>query len=318
MIQPTMAFTSVPIYIDPPNNWNQQQESAEASSIPGDASFLHPQMLQQPAAIRGGAGGSAPGRPSSMAERARQAKLPPPETALNCPRCNSANTKFCYYNNYSLSQPRHFCKSCRRYWTRGGALRNVPIGGGFRRNKRSKSSASSSSNTAPSSSSYNQSPTTAGATTASSSSSAASASTMAGRILPSTTASFLPPWHRLHDNTPINETVPVFPGFQRECSARGFGPSLEQWSIWQTEKFPFFGGMAALTSSATAVEMGRYDFGDGQQLTPTGQGQFVGAPRNDQQLWGVGDGSVGGGGGGGEWMVSTTGFNSSSITGSLL
>ncbi|KAG9156496.1 hypothetical protein Leryth_027610 [Lithospermum erythrorhizon] len=37
------------------------------------------------------------------------------------------NTKFCYYNNYSLSQPRHFCKTCRRYWTRGGALRNVPI-----------------------------------------------------------------------------------------------------------------------------------------------------------------------------------------------
>ncbi|EYU43384.1 hypothetical protein ABFS82_08G141000 [Erythranthe guttata] len=55
---------------------------------------------------------------------------------LNCPRCNSTNTKFCYYNNYSLSQPRHFCKSCKRYWTRGGTLRNVPVGGGFRRNKR--------------------------------------------------------------------------------------------------------------------------------------------------------------------------------------
>ncbi|KAK1326739.1 Dof zinc finger protein DOF1.4 [Acorus calamus] len=47
------------------------------------------------------------------------------------------NTKFCYYNNYSLSQPRHFCKSCKRYWTRGGTLRNVPVGGGCRRkNKR--------------------------------------------------------------------------------------------------------------------------------------------------------------------------------------
>ncbi|XP_074342013.1 dof zinc finger protein DOF3.6-like [Apium graveolens] len=41
-------------------------------------------------------------------------------------------------NNYSLSQPRHFCKACHRYWTRGGALRNVPVGGGFRRNKKSK------------------------------------------------------------------------------------------------------------------------------------------------------------------------------------
>lgn len=56
--------------------------------------------------------------------------------ALRCPRCDSGNTKFCYYNNYSLLQPRYFCKSCRRYWTKGGALRNVPIGGGCRKNKR--------------------------------------------------------------------------------------------------------------------------------------------------------------------------------------
>ncbi|ERN14347.1 hypothetical protein AMTRI_Chr13g90760 [Amborella trichopoda] len=65
--------------------------------------------------------------------------LRPPEEVLRCPRCDSANTKFCYYNNYSLAQPRHFCKSCRRYWTKGGALRNVPIGGGCRKNKRSSS-----------------------------------------------------------------------------------------------------------------------------------------------------------------------------------
>ncbi|XP_062102141.1 dof zinc finger protein DOF5.3-like [Humulus lupulus] len=55
--------------------------------------------------------------------------------SLRCPRCDSANTKFCYYNNYNLTQPRHFCKTCRRYWTKGGALRNVPIGGGCRKNK---------------------------------------------------------------------------------------------------------------------------------------------------------------------------------------
>lgn len=57
---------------------------------------------------------------------------------LRCPRCDSSNTKFCYYNNYSLSQPRHFCKACKRYWTRGGTLRNVPVGGGCRKNKRVK------------------------------------------------------------------------------------------------------------------------------------------------------------------------------------
>ncbi|KAL5557130.1 hypothetical protein UlMin_039366 [Ulmus minor] len=62
---------------------------------------------------------------------------------LRCPRCDSSNTKFCYYNNYNLTQPRHFCKTCRRYWTKGGALRNVPIGGGCRKNKSSPVSAAS-------------------------------------------------------------------------------------------------------------------------------------------------------------------------------
>ncbi|KAM7257139.1 hypothetical protein ACFE04_012880 [Oxalis oulophora] len=70
---------------------------------------------------------------------------PNAEIAPNCPRCASANTKFCYYNNYSLSQPRYFCKGCRRYWTKGGSLRNVPVGGGCRKSRRSKSSSLSSS-----------------------------------------------------------------------------------------------------------------------------------------------------------------------------
>ncbi|XP_050367764.1 dof zinc finger protein DOF2.1-like [Argentina anserina] len=68
---------------------------------------------------------------------------PQPDQALKCPRCDSTNTKFCYYNNYSLTQPRYFCKSCRRYWTKGGTLRNVPVGGGCRKNKRSSSKRSS-------------------------------------------------------------------------------------------------------------------------------------------------------------------------------
>lgn len=67
---------------------------------------------------------------------------PPPQ---KCPRCESSNTKFCYYNNYSLSQPRYFCKACRRYWTHGGTLRNVPVGGGCRKSKRPKPAIASSS-----------------------------------------------------------------------------------------------------------------------------------------------------------------------------
>ncbi|EOA15798.1 hypothetical protein CARUB_v10007153mg [Capsella rubella] len=53
-----------------------------------------------------------------------------------CPRCHSDNTKFCYFNNYRKSQPRYNCKNCRRHWTHGGALRNVPIGGGSRKIKK--------------------------------------------------------------------------------------------------------------------------------------------------------------------------------------
>ncbi|EOY14613.1 hypothetical protein QUC31_000121 [Theobroma cacao] len=81
---------------------------------------------------------------------------PPPKLTepLPCPRCDSTSTKFCYYNNYNLSQPRYFCKSCRRYWTQGGTLRNVPVGGGTRKaSKRSRCSSGSSPSVATSSSS---------------------------------------------------------------------------------------------------------------------------------------------------------------------
>eukprot|EP00249_Psilotum_nudum_P011162 c23001_g1_i2 orf=636-1736(+) len=75
---------------------------------------------------------------SRTATDRRQKMNPQSEQPMKCPRCDSMNTKFCYYNNYSLSQPRYFCKGCRRYWTKGGALRNVPVGGGCRKNKRVK------------------------------------------------------------------------------------------------------------------------------------------------------------------------------------
>ncbi|PPS04166.1 hypothetical protein GOBAR_AA16479 [Gossypium barbadense] len=39
-------------------------------------------------------------------EQQERKPRPQPEQALKCPRCDSTNTKFCYYNNYSLSQPR--------------------------------------------------------------------------------------------------------------------------------------------------------------------------------------------------------------------
>ncbi|XP_065869388.1 dof zinc finger protein DOF2.4 [Euphorbia lathyris] len=136
-----MVFSSVPVYLDP-HNWQQQNNQQQQQGGINENSQLPPLPPPPPSA---GGGGTGSIRPGSMADRARLAKIPQPETALKCPRCESTNTKFCYFNNYSLSQPRHFCKTCRRYWTRGGALRNVPVGGGCRRNKKSKSQNSSKS-----------------------------------------------------------------------------------------------------------------------------------------------------------------------------
>ncbi|KAJ7956408.1 cyclic dof factor 3-like [Quillaja saponaria] len=65
--------------------------------------------------------------------------LKKPDKIIPCPRCNSMDTKFCYYNNYNVNQPRYFCKACQRYWTAGGTMRNVPVGAGRRKNKNSAS-----------------------------------------------------------------------------------------------------------------------------------------------------------------------------------
>ena len=37
-------------------------------------------------------------------------KLPRPTVPVACPRCASKETKFCYYNNYNIKQPRYFCR----------------------------------------------------------------------------------------------------------------------------------------------------------------------------------------------------------------
>ncbi|KAG6492147.1 dof zinc finger protein DOF1.5-like [Zingiber officinale] len=62
-------------------------------------------------------------------------QLPERMEALPCPRCKSRDTKFCYFNNYNVNQPRHLCRTCHRYWTAGGTLRDVPVGAGRRRGR---------------------------------------------------------------------------------------------------------------------------------------------------------------------------------------
>ncbi|XP_074568727.1 uncharacterized protein LOC141825242 [Curcuma longa] len=120
-----MSFPSLPLFLHPSTNWTNKQRA-------------HPQLSNSFVdVVDGQYEAGAPVRPSESSAAAKMAAKPSPERAvIECPRCNSTNTKFCYYNNYSRSQPRHFCKTCRRYWTHGGALRNVPVGGGTRRSNK--------------------------------------------------------------------------------------------------------------------------------------------------------------------------------------
>ncbi|KAL6503178.1 hypothetical protein OROHE_023807 [Orobanche hederae] len=162
-----MVFSSLPAYLDP-SNWQPQQINHQFIGVSSAINPILPPPQQSappppppqhqqppPHQTNGGPGtGSGSIRPGSMSERARLANIPMPESALKCPRCDSTNTKFCYFNNYSLSQPRHFCKTCRRYWTRGGAMRSVPVGGGCRRNKRSSKS-TATAKSSPASSGHN-------------------------------------------------------------------------------------------------------------------------------------------------------------------
>ncbi|XP_062214143.1 dof zinc finger protein DOF2.4-like [Phragmites australis] len=278
-----MVFSSVPVYLDPPNWSQQQQQQGHHGQFPsggggGSGGSVEPHHHQQhhhqqhqlppmppPGALMaprpdmaivvtassggGGAGGGGPTggtamRPGSMTERARLAKIPQPEPGLKCPRCDSTNTKFCYFNNYSLSQPRHFCKTCRRYWTRGGALRSVPVGGGCRRNKRTKSSKSNSSSAASASAT--------GGTPSSTSSTATGGSggMVTGAIMPpQAQLPFLASLHPLGgDHYSTGASRLGFPGLSSldpvdyqlgGGGGAGTAIGLEQWRLPHIQQFPF-------------------------------------------------------------------------------
>lgn len=252
-----MVFPSVPAYLDPPN-WNQAQANQEGSTS------TNPGAIQAHGAValpRLDGNSSLSVRPNSMAERARLAKIPQPDTSLKCPRCESTNTKFCYFNNYSLSQPRHFCKTCRRYWTRGGALRNVPVGGGCRRNKRSKSSGNnSSSSSKPPSMNTTSSSTATSASTAGAIHATATATTGLTQL-----PNFMSSLHPLEfgvQNLGLN-----FTGMQAiDHPSVGFQDGgLEQWRIQQIQQLPFLGGMdpQAHTSSSSSPSLFPFDPAEG-------------------------------------------------------
>ncbi|RZS14215.1 hypothetical protein BHM03_00045895 [Ensete ventricosum] len=220
-----------------PSNWNQLPAAAGGG---GEAPLLPSGLAAPPPEAGAAAAGSS--RPISMTERARVAKIvPQPEHPLKCPRCDSTNTKFCYFNNYSLSQPRHFCKTCRRYWTRGGALRNVPVGGGCRRNKRNKSSGSSSKSTATASTADRLDGT---------SSSSCTATGAGGSIPPSIPQPgqfpFLASMHGLADYGASNLGLNFagLPPMDAPDYHVGSNSSvgIEQWRLPQIQQLPLLGG----------------------------------------------------------------------------
>lgn len=290
-----MVFTSIPVYLDPPN-WQQQipnnnqqgigidqqqqqqlQQQQQQHHSQNHSQLIQPPLQLQTAAPVGGTGGVGASsiRPGSMADRARQAKLPQPEQQLKCPRCDSSNTKFCYFNNYSLTQPRHFCKTCRRYWTRGGALRNVPVGGGCRRNKRSKSTSSKSPGNSEQRQSHSS--TTSSSIPSNSTNLNTSDNNLFSHHMMSTTPQSqprpqIPFMSSLHHFTDHYGSAPGlglnFSGIQTPSSGQHGGAmgtimdfqmgnsssgatgnilsstgGLEQWRLQQMQQFPFLGGL---------------------------------------------------------------------------
>ncbi|KAL7133831.1 hypothetical protein ABFS83_12G166400 [Erythranthe nasuta] len=256
-----MDFSSIPAYLDS-SNWHLQHQNHQIIGIGGSSNPLLPPPTRPaghaqpppppplpPQPHGGGAAGSI--RPGSMSERARMANIPMPETALKCPRCESTNTKFCYFNNYSLSQPRHFCKTCRRYWTRGGALRSVPVGGGCRRNKRSsksttsKSPASSDRQTTTSSSTSTVS-TNNGTTTTTTNTTTANILGLTPQFPP---LRFLSPLSQLTDNFAGEMGLNNYTGISapavgpNEMNFHSIGGINEPWRMQQVQQFPFFGGL---------------------------------------------------------------------------
>ncbi|KAG2615953.1 dof zinc finger protein DOF3.6-like isoform X2 [Panicum virgatum] len=282
-----------PAFLDS-SSWNdnqqQQQQQAHHHQVAasggggeGNHDLLQPSIMGE-ALPEGGAGGGGtsgqqvgPAKPISMAERARLARIPLPEPGLKCPRCESTNTKFCYFNNYSLSQPRHFCRACRRYWTRGGALRNVPVGGGYRRHaKRAKPKAASAA------ASGTASAATAALAPAGSTSSAACTTTnvpaLPGPAMLGGNLSMLPPLLRLADFDAMSlgssfsgMGKPFLDGAGGYSVGGGSGPGLEQWRVQQMQSFPFLHAMdqgplgppLAMTMAPGMFQLG-LDSGDGR------------------------------------------------------
>ncbi|CAL5335294.1 unnamed protein product [Camellia sinensis] len=250
--------------------------------------------------------GSSSVRPGSVADRARMANIPMPAATLKCPRCESTNTKFCYFNHNSLTQPRHFCKTCRRYWTRASALRSVPVGGGCRRNKGSKGSNSSKS---PVSGGGGDGQTSSGSTSAISSSTSVGTACLLGltpQIPPlrfmATPLSELTDHHHHHYgeiglnysgiSAPLVVTSDMNMNFHLGISSRGLGGSGGSGSVLYLFQGgvepPGYGGEGSYVRPKppglgfTTHQLSSVKMENNQVQELNLSRQFLGIPRNDQ------------------------------------
>ncbi|KAF5204099.1 hypothetical protein FRX31_006311 [Thalictrum thalictroides] len=60
-----------------------------------------------------------------------------------CPRCNSWETMFGYYNIFGDNQPRYRCKRCSLYWIHGEVPSNISVGGKRKNNQHSEAASTS-------------------------------------------------------------------------------------------------------------------------------------------------------------------------------
>jgi hypothetical protein len=91
--------------------WAEAQDENEAAPDTGGDGV---EGSNQPDGGGGGSGADAQAggqhASGSKPEGHSSSKVKKPPGAQQCPRCSSKNTKFCYYNNYNIKQPRYYCR----------------------------------------------------------------------------------------------------------------------------------------------------------------------------------------------------------------
>lgn len=88
----------------------QQQQAQQTHQGPKQAVAGQPAASAAPSNQGNSETGGSEQQQGKEGRVEKNGKLPRPEGTACCPRCASEDTKFCYYNNYNVKQPRYFCK----------------------------------------------------------------------------------------------------------------------------------------------------------------------------------------------------------------